>query len=77
MKLPKQKRCNPLQQLERNVASISNESDGHQDLCCDIPTSPPATNNDDSNYGDHVWLDVNTHWQTNQLFNTVTPREGM
>lgn len=54
MKLPKQKRCNPLQQLKKNVVLISNESGGHPDLCSDSPTSPFATNKHDSDYDIYV-----------------------
>lgn len=48
------KGCYPLQKLDKNVVLISNEIGGHQDLCCNSPTSPSATNKRDSDYCDHV-----------------------
>lgn len=70
-----------MQKQDKNVVPISSEIGGHQDLCCNSPTSPSATNKRDSDYGDHVWLDATQidrqiivlAW----LSSTVTSRESM
>lgn len=69
--------------MDKNVVLISNEIGGHQDLCCNSPTSPSATNKYDSDYGDLTVYDLMPTLIDRQIIvlawlsSTVTSRESM